>query len=259
MLTFFRRIRKGMLEEGSTRLTGSSGRAYKYLLYAIGEILLVVVGILLALQVNNWNTNKRETKELHSYLISIKNNLDADLIGLEEIRVFRDFSITNSKNYLNLAKKGNISIEEYVKANRSEVFKDSYFKAHNSGFEALKSSGYIGKLNGTVLEEKLNEYYYILEKIYEREAGLNHTTENMENSAFDKNVRQRMLEIVEMEDKEKFFSSGQKEIKELLSHPNMMGAHIRNAVEVQLPQNYRIAEELAKGIILEIDGIIKES
>jgi hypothetical protein len=46
MLKFFRTIRKKLIEEYNVR---------KYLLYAIGEILLVVIGILIALQVNNWN------------------------------------------------------------------------------------------------------------------------------------------------------------------------------------------------------------
>jgi hypothetical protein len=46
MLKFFRRIRRKLLDEGSLR---------KYLVYAIGEITLVVIGILIALQINNWN------------------------------------------------------------------------------------------------------------------------------------------------------------------------------------------------------------
>ena len=51
MLTFFRRIRKGLL---------GSGQARKYLLYAIGEIALVVIGILIALQINNWNEWRKD-------------------------------------------------------------------------------------------------------------------------------------------------------------------------------------------------------
>ena len=56
MLTFFRRIRKGLLGDGATS---------KYLLYAVGEILLVMIGILLALQVNNWN-NERQKRDLET-------------------------------------------------------------------------------------------------------------------------------------------------------------------------------------------------
>ena len=54
MLTFYRRIRQGLLGTGATR---------KYLLYAIGEILLVVIGILIALQINNWNLNRIASKK----------------------------------------------------------------------------------------------------------------------------------------------------------------------------------------------------
>lgn len=50
MLTFIRRIRKSLIESGSVR---------KYLLYAIGEILLVVIGIVIALEINNWNERKK--------------------------------------------------------------------------------------------------------------------------------------------------------------------------------------------------------
>ncbi|MCZ4408202.1 DUF6090 family protein [Cryomorphaceae bacterium 1068] len=49
MIKFFRHIRKAMIKES---------KASKYLLYAIGEIVLVVIGILIALQINNWNQNE---------------------------------------------------------------------------------------------------------------------------------------------------------------------------------------------------------
>ena len=70
MIKFFRKIRQNLLSEGKTG---------KYLKYAIGEILLVMVGILLALQVNNWNENKILVKKEITILKEIKKNLESDL------------------------------------------------------------------------------------------------------------------------------------------------------------------------------------
>ncbi|MEH6779908.1 DUF6090 family protein, partial [Maribacter arcticus] len=51
MIKFFRRIRQQLLTEN---------KFSKYLLYAIGEIILVVIGILIALSINNWNENRKQ-------------------------------------------------------------------------------------------------------------------------------------------------------------------------------------------------------
>ena len=53
MIKFFRKIRKNMIKEN---------KVSKYMLYAIGEIILVVIGILIALQINNWN-NVQKNKQ----------------------------------------------------------------------------------------------------------------------------------------------------------------------------------------------------
>ena len=59
MLQFFRKIRKKLLSQNKSTI---------YLNYAIGEIFLVVIGILIALSINNWNSNLRSKKETKSYL-----------------------------------------------------------------------------------------------------------------------------------------------------------------------------------------------
>lgn len=81
MLTFLRKIRQSLIESGS---------AQKYLLYAIGEIILVVIGILIALQINNWNEERkakvRETNTALELLSELKQNLvvtEAELIYAE--------------------------------------------------------------------------------------------------------------------------------------------------------------------------------
>ena len=59
MLPFFRRIRKNLADEN---------QILKYSSYAIGEIVLVVIGILIALQINNWNEEQKSRKNELTYL-----------------------------------------------------------------------------------------------------------------------------------------------------------------------------------------------
>jgi len=74
MITFFRRIRQNLMSEN---------RVSKYLIYALGEILLVVIGILIALQINNWNEFRKE-RELERVLLNgIYKSLVQDTIYLQ--------------------------------------------------------------------------------------------------------------------------------------------------------------------------------
>ena len=70
MIKFFRKIRQRLLTEN---------KFSKYLIYAIGEIILVVIGILIALQINNWNENKVLAKKEITNLKEIKKHLKSDL------------------------------------------------------------------------------------------------------------------------------------------------------------------------------------
>ena len=63
MLKFFRKIRQNLIAENSF---------FKYMLYAVGEILLVIIGILIALQINNWNENRKQSEQEKVALIDLK-------------------------------------------------------------------------------------------------------------------------------------------------------------------------------------------
>lgn len=73
MLRFFNRIRKQLAKEN---------KFFQYSRYAIGEILLVVVGILIALQVDNWNEERKAKRELNTILLEIHKDLNNDLKNL---------------------------------------------------------------------------------------------------------------------------------------------------------------------------------
>ena len=73
-----------------------SGSVRKYILYALGEIFLVVIGILIALQVNNWNENRIARIELRKALWSLIDDLESDLSGwntMKKDQIFRFYSL----------------------------------------------------------------------------------------------------------------------------------------------------------------------
>ncbi|APX99918.1 DUF6090 family protein [Lacinutrix venerupis] len=70
MIKFFRKIRQNLLSEN---------KFSKYLIYAIGEIVLVVIGILIALQINNWNENRKQQAEITDIYTQIVLDLDNDI------------------------------------------------------------------------------------------------------------------------------------------------------------------------------------
>lgn len=77
MIKFFRRIRQKLLSEN---------KFSKYLLYAIGEIVLVVIGILIALQINNWNEARKARIEEKTLLTSLKSEMEYNINELNRAR-----------------------------------------------------------------------------------------------------------------------------------------------------------------------------
>ncbi|MBT8221517.1 MAG: hypothetical protein KJP00_16935 [Bacteroidia bacterium] len=131
MFTFLRRLRKSLIESNSTK---------KYLLYAIGEILLVVIGILIALQINNWNEEKKNDRREVQFLKGIQADLRKDsafisyLLDLEKSR----FRVAES------IKPG--MIENYFEFNLQGSSRRDVIKSYFDQIRALPSS-----LNDTIL------------------------------------------------------------------------------------------------------------
>ena len=85
MIKFFRKIRQKLLtdptaEQAGNKSTSPAGRFSKYLIYAIGEIILVVIGIFIALSINDWNDGRKNDKLMGNYIESSKKDLAADKV-----------------------------------------------------------------------------------------------------------------------------------------------------------------------------------
>ena len=155
-----------------------TGKTGKYFKYAIGEIVLVVIGILIALQINNWNEEKKGKIELNQYLSSLKDNINGDIKVLDSLINRREITVVNCKkerlNFLNKT----FNFDDTV--NSMSAYLDFYFKANTSGYDALKNSPYLGKINGTDLNNLIINYYEKVYQIDEAEKSYNEFLESLE-------------------------------------------------------------------------------
>ncbi|MDM9631098.1 DUF6090 family protein [Robiginitalea aurantiaca] len=76
MLRFFRKIRRNLLSDNTLG---------KYILYAVGEIVLVVLGILIALQINTWNEHRNNDAKILSFYKEVQTDLLKEIANFETI------------------------------------------------------------------------------------------------------------------------------------------------------------------------------
>ena len=148
MIKFFRKIRQKMLTEN---------KFSKYLLYAIGEIVLVVIGILIALSINNWNDRNNAKKIELLSLNELKNNLKSDIIDLENNIKTDSLMIISFDviiNNLTKTQKYNDSLAKHF----GKLAGFTNFLNNSSAYESLKSNG-LNKIINDTLRFKVINYY----------------------------------------------------------------------------------------------------
>lgn len=163
MLTFLRKIRKSLIESGSAR---------KYLLYAIGEILLVVIGILIALQINNWNEAKKDRRAENQALINLKLEFDENQKRISFLMDIKQRQEDECRAYLELVTNDTIPIEEKVKLGRPKTFAGTW-GATNTVLQSLQNTGGIDKIQNDSLKFLLNHWPVLVNRYVQQEAVFN--------------------------------------------------------------------------------------
>jgi len=152
MIKFFRHIRQRLL--GENRFT-------KYMLYALGEIILVVIGILLALQINTWNQQRQNIKKEGQFLSEINENLNEDLQAIEKNLAFNQKkyeAMDSAFHYMALMQKD----KRYGKQFSSllpVLSNGVYFSPSRIAFDGIVSTGQIEIIRHVNLRKQLARYY----------------------------------------------------------------------------------------------------
>jgi len=170
MIKFFRKIRKNLLIEN---------KAGKYFKYAIGEIILVVIGILIALTINNWNQNRiqnQKTKVIFNQIISelvldIKIIQDVNNVYLNKKSLIDEFVNTDFKNIKSQNKE---TIDESKLINMIRTY--APLTIHDRGFNLLMNQ--TDELNNQY-KEYIEELLFLYEDVRFQIDGYNLRLEQM--------------------------------------------------------------------------------
>ena len=149
MIKFFRHIRKQLLSEN---------KFSKYLLYAIGEIILVVIGILIALSINNWNETRKQKETTNSIYVIVKENLINDISEIDSVIKFHDEVRKPSFETVlntNLTKQDLLKNPQYLSV--IDGFKD--FSINQRGFTLLKNQSNLIVNTEQNLASEINLFY----------------------------------------------------------------------------------------------------
>ncbi|MBW2938062.1 hypothetical protein KXJ69_08085 [Aureisphaera sp. CAU 1614] len=157
MIKFFRNIRKNLLSQGKTG---------KYFKYAIGEIILVVIGILIALQINNWNEANKRVDQEEKMLIELLVNLRKDSID-NAINARWYERVEKSAVIINQTLEQRIPWHDSLATHFGNLYTHGISTYNTSAFENLKSIGF-NLISNDSIRIALTNLYGISYKLVEK-------------------------------------------------------------------------------------------
>jgi len=147
MFSFLRRTRKKLLMKNDSR---------KYIGYAVGEIVLVVIGILIALGIDGWNEDRKERMLEQEILVQIRENLNKDRKALSGIIANANRAVYASEKVIELYEKNQTS--DSLKYWLGNIVQFDRFLPLTNAYEVLKSKG-LDLVSNKELRFKLGTYY----------------------------------------------------------------------------------------------------
>jgi hypothetical protein len=185
MIKIFRKKRHDLMEKGKTGApAATSVKAGKYIKYAIGEIILVVIGILIALQINNFNNSSKQRSIEQEYLLSLQTEFKTNLNSLNDCLVKNEEMINSVSDLLVLFDKQTLdTITEEEMSNRlQKVFSTEVnFIPATGVLTDIISSGNLNLIQNNNLRQKLASFESSIELLEFQENGATTGKKNLHN------------------------------------------------------------------------------
>ncbi|WP_445384415.1 DUF6090 family protein [Robiginitalea sp. IMCC44478] len=152
MLVYFKKIRNSLLRSGAVR---------KYVFYALGEVVLVMIGILLALQVDTWNTQRELQKKELVYLREIKGNLQADRETLKSVLSFNTLkdSVLDTTLKMFFSDSSEVAFALTFESRMPLLAQYQVFESNRIAFENMLGAQSIDIITDDSLRILLSSYY----------------------------------------------------------------------------------------------------
>ena len=182
MIKFFRKIRQDLLSKGKTG---------KYFKYAIGEIVLVVIGILIALQINNSNNKRIETEREIKYLTNIKLDLKKDIESLEYNIDFRQKKSLGLEKLISQINGQPIQDLNEATYNVVNTLYQERFQPSNVTYSDLVSSGNMNLISN----DSIKIYLFELSLLYQTNLfNIEHET-----AEYEENISKSIFKLADIE------------------------------------------------------------
>ena len=168
MIKFFRNIRQKMLTDN---------KFSKYLLYAIGEIILVVIGILIALQINNSNESRKLRKQELHYLENLKTDLKLNIAELNKYIKVRNSRIESANKILEYFEGKQLTDLNDFAFHTTNIYIWQKFSQQDNTFQELINSGNLALISNDSIKNGLLNLQALYKKLKNEEAHFRYDAE----------------------------------------------------------------------------------
>jgi hypothetical protein len=155
MIKFFRHIRRSLINQNQMG---------KYFKYALGEILLVVIGILIALQVNNWNNQRLERKKEQTILMNLRSDFNENIAEYNRIYESSTESYKSSLKLLEIIKSDSKINPSEIEVLLNSILNGFYSLDLNAAsIDEIKSSGSLNIIKDGELRKQISKWSFMVD------------------------------------------------------------------------------------------------